>query len=297
MIAIFCNNPIKPQWPDDLFVEEYRFAAEHFQTALMSHELLTAGRADAAISKVRAQDQMEWAVYRGWMVTPEQYTALYEALLAKNIRLMNTPAQYRLCHYLPEAYPFIRDHTPKTLVFPAGTPMTTITQQLQATFGSRPIIVKDYVKSQKGLFDEAFFIPAADNAEKVAEVVNNFLAIQGDMLAEGLVFREFVPLRLLDGVKYHNLPVSVEYRIFVCQHRPLIATNYWGGLYPEDCKPPIDQIMRYVKDLDSQFFTVDVAQTAANEWVVIETGDAQVSGLQTLSPQIFYAALITDFRP
>jgi hypothetical protein len=42
----------------------------------------------------------------------------------------------------------------------------------------------------------------------------------------------------------------------------------------------------------SRFFTMDVAQRADGSWMIVELGDAQVSGLQTADATKFYQALL-----
>ena len=53
-------------------------------------------------------------LYRGWMLTPENYARLHGAILVAGGRL-TSPQQYRHCHYLPEWYPLCEDLTPATL--------------------------------------------------------------------------------------------------------------------------------------------------------------------------------------
>ena len=51
------------------------------------------------------------AVYRGWMMQPEQYTRFYNLLLEKNIRLITDPKQYELMHIFPNVYKYIEEDT------------------------------------------------------------------------------------------------------------------------------------------------------------------------------------------
>lgn len=45
-----------------------------------------------------APDEEHLAVYRGWMMKPEQYEQFYVLLLDQNIRLVTEPEQYRSMH-------------------------------------------------------------------------------------------------------------------------------------------------------------------------------------------------------
>ena len=45
---------------------------------------------------------------------------VYEALAGKGRSLVNTPAQYVHCHYLPESYEVIEDYTPRSVWMRSG---------------------------------------------------------------------------------------------------------------------------------------------------------------------------------
>ena len=40
-------------------------------------------------------------IYRGWMLTPQQYKVLYDFLLDFGITLINSPTEYNQCHLFP----------------------------------------------------------------------------------------------------------------------------------------------------------------------------------------------------
>src|SRR6476469_4934319 len=76
--------------------------------------LVNSSDAARAVQRVAAL-KGETAVYRGWMLRPEQYLMLYEALQAKGITLVNTPEEYKHAHYLPESYSAIEGLTPRSV--------------------------------------------------------------------------------------------------------------------------------------------------------------------------------------
>lgn len=51
------------------------------------------------------------AVYRGWMMQPEQYAAFYNSLLERNIELVTTPEMYSQMHIFPNIFPEIQQDT------------------------------------------------------------------------------------------------------------------------------------------------------------------------------------------
>ena len=87
-------------------------------------------------------------VYRGWMMTPEEYSFFYGWLLGRQTGnqtgLITNPEQYLAAHYLPNWYPLVEALTPETLIFP-GRDM--VAWKTTVAEGWDKIHVKDYVKS------------------------------------------------------------------------------------------------------------------------------------------------------
>jgi hypothetical protein len=156
------------------------------------------------------------------MVTVEQYARFYQALATRGVLLVNTPDAYRHCHHLPESYSEIEGHTPRSVWLPvAGEIDRDEIMDLLCPFGDTPLVVKDYVKSQKHVWEEACFIPSASDRRAVERVVRWFLELQGADLAGGLVFREFVELEPLGRHPKSRMPLPLEYRLFFLDGRPL----------------------------------------------------------------------------
>ena len=101
-----------------------------------------------------------------------------------------------------------------------------------APFADSSLVVKDYVKSQKHYWQEACFIPAARDLPAVERVVRKFLELQGDDLNEGLVFREFVPLKVVGTHPKSGMPLAAEFRIFWLLGKPILSHRLLGR--PDD---------------------------------------------------------------
>ena len=86
-----------------------------FKTILLNHDSFVE---DGAVKVYPLDYYTGDCILRGWMLTPEQYAKLYSILLSKGITLINTPEQYDACHLLPNALPYIQQHTPKSMIFP-----------------------------------------------------------------------------------------------------------------------------------------------------------------------------------
>jgi hypothetical protein len=116
-LLLFPCMPFSPDEIDPDFASE-RDAARSLglATALVDHTRVVRGEVDAAVEGVTSAPAT--AVYRGWMMRPEQYEAMYAALEAKGVMLQSNPIAYRTCHYLPESYPFLEGHTPASVWLP-----------------------------------------------------------------------------------------------------------------------------------------------------------------------------------
>ena len=161
-------------------------------------------------------------------------------------------------------------------------------------FGNQPLILKHYVKSQKHYWTEACFIPHAGDHEAVRRVVTRFLELQDDSLAHGLVFRKFVELKPLTAHPKSGMPLTREFRLFFLDGKRLAEGRYWDEAdYGDDDLLPLDSMFENVAEcVQSRFFTMDVAQRTSGDWMIIELGDARVSGLpESLDRAAFYAAL------
>ncbi len=278
-IILFPCDPLNPrQVEPDFEPERYAARVVGLETALVDHSRVLDGAAVAAVARV--PEGARTAIYRGWMLKPNQYEATHSALVSRGIALINSPQQYRACHYLPEGYSWIEGRTPRSVWFPVeGTLSVERLRRSLASFGESPLIVKDYVKSQKHYWNEACFIPSASDLATVERIVRRFLELQGDDLNEGLVLREFVPLKVVGTHPKSGTPLAAEFRIFWLAGKPILSHRYWGDLTVFDVPLPWAELTPIAERIPSGFFTMDVAFLADGGWTIVELGDGQVAGL------------------
>ncbi|MFC0393516.1 ATP-grasp domain-containing protein [Paenibacillus mendelii] len=72
---------------------------------------------------------------------------------------------------------------------------------------------------------------------------------------------------------------SNEFRLFFLNHELLTSTEYWDEASYQQEQPSLNPFIELAQGIKSRFFTMDIAKTAGGDWVVIEVGDGQVSGL------------------
>ena len=297
---IFCADPFNPREPDPAYEAEVRAARDlGLACHLIGFEALV-DEQDAARAVRRVPEQAEpvLALYRGWMLRPERYGDLFQALAARGLALINDPAVYALCHELPRWYPLLTAWTPRSAwLATTGAVSDDDLANLARPFGSSPLIVKDYVKSRKHDWDEACFISDASNLPVVARVARRFLELQGPDLYGGLVLREFEAFEPLATHSRSGMPLTREYRLFCLDGEPIVSAEYWEeGDYEQGddggAIPPLDDLRALAGLVPSRFFTMDVARRIDGLWRVVELGDGQVAGLpERIDPAALYGAL------
>jgi hypothetical protein len=294
MLVIYPLHPLDRHRPDDMYAVEAAAADRlGIPWSIIDHDVLVQGDTDRAVRRVPVQPNPVSGVYRGWMVTAGQYAGFHQALEARGVRLINDPAAYCHCHHLPESYPVIEGHTPRSAWLPvAGEIDLSEVMGLLRPFGDAPLVVKDYVKSQKHAWEEACFVPSASDRRAVERVVRRFLELQGPDLAGGLVFREYVDLEPVGQHPRSGMPLTLEYRLFFLYGRPLLCAEYWEeGEYHGE-RPPVERFTELAAKVRSWFFTIDVARRRSGDWIVVELGDGQVAGLpEKADVEAFYRGL------
>ena len=281
MRIIFCDSGFNSREVDYMFVEEYNAAeSESISISLISFKELRRGNIDQALKRVKESMTEEIGMYRGWMLKPQEYTKLYESLRQKNIKLINSPTEYKYCHYLPENYETIREYTPKTIYkkIPGGYRVGEFVKELEE-FEGEPIIVKDYVKSQKHYWEEACYIPKSNNLEIVERITKRFIELQEEDLNEGIVYREFVELEELTNHSKSGMPLTKEFRLFIKNGEIKSCFKYWDEGKYNNVEPEIERFADVIKKIKSNFFSMDIAKKKGGDWIIIEIGDGQVSGL------------------
>ena len=234
MLLVLCRDPLEPSRPDRAFEAEVA-AIERLGLpyVLVDHDALVRGD-DPARAVRRVPEQARAGPRR---LPGLDGHAGPVPLAVRGPRppgasgLINDPEQYRHGHHLPENYPAIEGLTPRSVWLTGDLGIDRIMEAL-APFGDAPVILKDFVKSRKHEWAEACFIPSASDRGAVERVVGRFLELQGDDLAGGLVFREFVEFEPIGVHPRSGMPLTEEYRIFWLDGRPVFWSPYWaeGGL-------------------------------------------------------------------
>lgn len=295
--VLFCAHPLERATPEPAYDAEVAATrALGIDHALVRIEpLLERGDAAATTRGVPVREPGP-AVYRGWMLRPDRYAELHAALVARGDALVNSPEAYRHTHWLPESYAAIERWTPRSAWLPATDLTLDGAVALARSFGARPLVVKDYVKSRKHEWAEACFIPDGSDAIGVGRVVRRFLELTGDELQGGVVFREFLELEQVGAHARSGMPLAREWRVFWLDGQPILVAPYWPEVGGEP--PPVEAFAEAASRVRSRFFTMDLAKRTSGEWVIVELGDGQVAGLpDNADPVMFHRAIAERLGP
>lgn len=221
-------------------------------------------------------------VYRGWMMKPGQYVAFHRGLRELGLSPLVGAGEYAEFHMFPIAYErhaVLREISPRLVAFPG-----TNVDAGAVNWSFSRFMVKDYVKSVKGTSFPAFFeVPVSQG--RMDEIVGEFVSLRGELFTEGIAIKEHLDLARRGGT-------TNEWRAFYLRGKLLSACpNSGQGARSAPAAPP-EAMLRAVEDLGSPFCTVDFAELSGGGWIVVETGDGQVSGLATSQgPEVFYGLL------
>jgi len=209
-------------------------------------------------------------IYRGWMMNISQYSNLYSNITQRsknNIILINDQYQYENCHCFHRVYDYLTNYTPRILVSQySNGEACRMLESIDFDF-----IIKDYVKSIKtsnGIEKISKDISMSELQKKI----NHFVKERGMLFTGKIVFKKYVELK-----KYDNK--TNEWRAFFFNGKLLSLLQ---NSYLNTTEAPSEDFVKNISQKishKSNFFTIDFAFTEDNKWIVIETGDGQVSGL------------------
>jgi len=269
MKILFPCHELDNKKVDDCYIEEHHAAKlQGHDCFLFDHDEFVRGNFKSNIPQL---DDKTSLVLRSWMLNLSQYKELYNTLDGLGYILINTPEQYKNCHHFPESYDYTKEHTSKAIFIKEWD--ADILQDISNFFGDKDFLMKDFVKSAKGV-PGLFKMPTGITGEDLLKKVEEFVEHRGKLFSEGLVFKEFVNLKQYgDNVN--------EYRLFFFD-RMLISSSQNSNVKESHSKPSsetIDFVEEIACEIDSNFFTIDIAEMENGMWMIIETGDGQVSGL------------------
>ncbi|GLY07030.1 ATP-grasp domain-containing protein [Actinoplanes sp. NBRC 101535] len=263
MLLVPCDV-LRPRRPDEHFAGEAAAArAAGMPVAVVDHDALTRGTAqaaDAAVARVPAGDG---AVYRGWMLRSGDYAGFAAALERRGVRLRTGAEDYRRGHELPGWYPAAQDCTPES-VWTEGDGRDGFLEAC-AGLGKGAAVLRDWTKSMKHYWDEACFIPDVTDVDAAWRVARRFRELRDDEFTGGFVLRRFEDF---SGAEARTWWVDGECRL-VSAH-PDSPDRLPGDV-------DLTVVAAAIRELASPFVTADLVRRTDGRWRLVEIGDGQVS--------------------
>ena len=86
-----------------------------------------------------------------------------------------------------------------------------------------------------------------------------------------------------------------EYRLFVLNGKVVTSTQHTGLTFGHE--PDFSFLDEVISKINSNFYTIDIAELENGNWMILETGDGQVSGLSSNQDQfVFYSKFLPLFQ-
>lgn len=290
MIFLLPQNPLEKNKPDFGFEEEYE------ALKLLGQNIMLFDFADMDAGGYgwlqKIPEGEGTLLYRGWMMDDATMKWFQGELEDKGYAFFQNHNDYTKVHYFPYAYmasKTLRKYSPKTVTLPAKyfNP-----EYVETQLDGKPYIVKDYVKSAKGI-DNALVVTDPTNYQAANMTVHNM--IRGRKMYgfnEGIVAKEFIDFKKDENGN------SLEFRAFFVNGK-MISFNANGCENPKyigDGSMYI-HLDRIAKELNVPFLTIDIGIDNDFNFHIVETGAGEVSGLaSSANPLVFYKQLVNKLR-
>jgi hypothetical protein len=200
---------------------------------------------------------------------------------------VNSPEQHLVAMEFDRAYPALQSLTPRSLVIRSLDECAGAGKQL-----GYPVFVKGAVKSYK---EVGWAACVAEDEAGLRALAEKLLAREPRSRGRVIV-RELVRFRSIDS-DFSGFPIGREYRVFVYGEAVIACGFYWDDytgavpLAPVEEKTVRELAKEAARRLAVPFLAVDVGQLESGDWIVVEVGDGQFSGLSHVPVLEFWGKL------
>jgi hypothetical protein len=224
-LCILFGRPLRAPDAEDRFELEVLAAEElGIESYSLPLDPIVEGDPARALRRLPRSDGRRW-LYRGWMLSEEEYTALHDAIAERDEALVVDPESFAEATYAPAYLPLLGGHTaPARWTDDESIPQAwEVAQEL----GPPPWIVKDHVKSAKEEWYRACFVPADANYDDFAAICGRLLELRGDRFERGFVIKRYVELATLPGWTPERRRVTDEHRLIFWEGRLVAHAPYY----------------------------------------------------------------------
>jgi len=233
-----------------------------------------------------------WWLYRGWLLSEEDYEALFDAIADRGDQLVVAPSAFAAAAFLPNWAPALGSRTPAS-IWTEDTDAEEAWDEAMDELGPPPWVIKDHLKSAREDWATACFVPEGAPFEHFRDICQGLVDCRGHHFERGIVVRRFVHLKRLPFVS-RGAPVCDEHRVFFWRGEPVAHAPYHDLAVPPLAEVPYPDLGDVV---DSPFFTADFGRLERGGWTVIEINDGGCSGRPAqLDPWQLYSAIVADYQ-
>ncbi len=286
---LFPKNYFNATSPDEAFLQEFEIVKElEIPYAFYDQESLTF---DSTVKLHKIDTTVTSYIYRGWMLNETEYRKLETSVEKAGSVLAVPTEEYLRTHSFDGWYPFVEDYTFPSVILEDPSDEAEVEHAIQH-LGSELFYVKDFVKSDRD-FSGPF------TADELYKAVNAFKDDRDSPLQGRVVVREY---KSLDSD-------TAEIRVWLKAGKNILFASH-----PNFTSKPNQHVVsaiEFAKEIEEKLFnelsanffiTIDLARTATGEWVIVEVGNGQVSGLPDLSNIVnseevmksFFRSLVAD---
>jgi hypothetical protein len=243
--------------------------------------------AEDALWHIPMQEKETAAIWIGYVPLPSHYEAIHAAALTKNIRIINAPDEFRRAEEFDRFYPRLGELTARSAVADSLEACEAAAVEM-----GYPVFVKGTIQSLKSKGVEAC---VAHDASQLRAIAGRILQSHRRSLGKVIV-RELVALRH-SRTGPGGFPLGREYRLFVLRGEVVGLGYYWEGedalaeLHAGERETLIALACEAARRVAVPYLTVDIGQRDNGDWLVIEVGDAQFSGLSQVPIHALWSRL------
>ncbi len=248
-------------------------------------EPIVDGDAESALARLPRARGRTW-IYRGWMLSQDEYTALHEAIGERGETMLVDPESFADATYAPRYLPLLGAHTAPARW--TDEPDIEEAWELACELGAPPWIVKDHVKSAKEEWHRACFVPSGADRADFRAICERLVELRGDRFERGFVIKKHLDLATLRGMTPDRRAVTDEHRLVFVFGRLVAHAPYY------DVDATLEDPVRFAfigDAIPSPFFTADVARLRDGGFTIIEINDGGCSNFpEQLDPRDVFRA-------
>lgn len=268
MIVAYPASQFRNKRVDEFFENEYKQTSNVFDTILIDQDTFS-------ITKNKELVDGEIVLYRGWIITQEQYDCINSEIKRLGGKLAVSPEEYRFTQFNRDGFGYngwtdvLNDFTPKTIRVDYDQEIDLDYISSQLTF---PLIVKGSSKSVKDDWENSMFIKDVDDFWRVIGNYKNHVSKSEDNMIMLREFENFVP--------------DEEYRLWFYQGElqkseihPLFNGEY-NQLIIGKSSDIINAVKSFAVNNNVQLITVDIVKDTQDNVRIVECGSGMVSGIR-----------------